>query len=479
MVKSFKRIFTVAVAAMLLVATVFGCASCSLFSKGEEENNLFEDGLALVQATSGKYGYVNEKGVLKIAADWDEAREFSNGYAIVGRRVDVGSLITGQYTAIDKKGKKITEDTFYSLGDFAKNKLAFAKKTIDGKYGYINNKGEVVIDYKYDSVEGFTDNGLAIVGIFNKDKFTTYYGIINAKGEEVVEIKYAEIKYKENAELYYLEVPSTSTGKLCGFADNKGKVVVEADKYPFVLISNNKGDKGQLIKVTKDGHTCFVNTKGKEVFEITNDKYAKGDVGGFHNGLVVATTNHKEYHALNEKGEVAFQLSEDIVSLDSFTESGLAVFRNKDGKYGYVNKKGEIVIEAKYDYAIDFGMAFDDKTFVINRDEKANSTTYILIDKKGKELANFGDWMIYGFADGKLVGAKENKDTGKITIAILDMKGNVKVEIEDKDITDVKVYDDAIVFEKKSSDSKSIYGIMNFKGKVIVEAKYYQIGYDD
>lgn len=40
--------------------------------------------------------------------------------------------------------------------------------------------------------------------------------------------------------------------------------------------------------------------------------------------------------------------------------NGLQFFQNKDGKYGYINSKGEVVIEFVWDYGINFndGLAY-------------------------------------------------------------------------------------------------------------------------
>lgn len=128
----------------------------------------FADDVKLAKVcVSGKYGYLNNKGKLKIEAVYDNAGNFCNGLAMVS----IGS----QYYYINSKGKKVTEE-FTEARDFC-NEMAAVKR--NDRWGFIDTKGNIVIEIRYDSVSDFNGN-YAVV------KSGTSYGVIDKKGAKVV-----------------------------------------------------------------------------------------------------------------------------------------------------------------------------------------------------------------------------------------------------------------------------------------------------
>ena len=57
------------------------------------EAPVFCDGLIRARDTSGSWGYLNDQGEVKIAAQYADAREFSNGLAAVKTSAGIGTLI--------------------------------------------------------------------------------------------------------------------------------------------------------------------------------------------------------------------------------------------------------------------------------------------------------------------------------------------------------------------------------------------------
>jgi len=167
----------------------------------------FTEGLLPVRQ-KGRWGFIDSSGKLKLPAIYENAGNFYNGLAVVGKKgkgefddpYNVYINKTGKempgvkaYKAsdfsegfafyqkkydepvrfIDKTGKEIFKsdsDKYYEHGDFSNGLAAVPNK--EGKYGYINTKGELVIPYQYSipktqysSVRSiaFNNNGFAYV----------------------------------------------------------------------------------------------------------------------------------------------------------------------------------------------------------------------------------------------------------------------------------------------------------------------------
>ena len=117
----------------------------------------FSEGLACVMSNeSGKYGYINRKGVLVIPHQFDEASSFSCGLAKV-KQNDLWGYI-------DYWGRIVIPCEYEYVEDFIDG-LAYVQK--DGKYGYINKKGDEVVACRHDSLTNtLVEYGIAV----NSDK---------------------------------------------------------------------------------------------------------------------------------------------------------------------------------------------------------------------------------------------------------------------------------------------------------------------
>lgn len=143
--------------------------SMSAFFSNYHSNSSFSEGLAAVKGKSGKYGYIDRKGNLKIGFQFEEADLFSEGVALV--------KIGGQYGYIDKKGAFVINPQFTDARSF-QGGLAAIKQ--GDSWGYVNLSGTIVINPIYSAVCNFR-GGYAFVRQDSK------LGIINEKGKIVVD----------------------------------------------------------------------------------------------------------------------------------------------------------------------------------------------------------------------------------------------------------------------------------------------------
>ncbi|SHO44747.1 WG repeat-containing protein [Anaerocolumna xylanovorans] len=96
-----------------------------------------------------KYGFIDQTGAFVISPIYDQASDFSEGYAVVYSSED------NEYNVIDETGKSIYKSS-YSIGDFHEGMAVFDDykdgKTIEG---YIDTTGSVVLPAIYDKASVF------------------------------------------------------------------------------------------------------------------------------------------------------------------------------------------------------------------------------------------------------------------------------------------------------------------------------------
>ena len=148
---------------------------------GERPFGEFTDSRLCWVNENGKFGYIDTKGNVKIACNYDKAGNFIDGIARVGR---------GRYEwYINRNGKVIGRSYDYSeVLDFSCGLGAVNK---GGRWGFINKKGKEVIELKYDAVSQFVD-GYAMV------KMGKTVGLIDTAGDLIINTQWFYDIYIDN-----------------------------------------------------------------------------------------------------------------------------------------------------------------------------------------------------------------------------------------------------------------------------------------
>ncbi len=232
--------------------------------------------------------------------------------------------------------------------------LSIDKK--DDKYGYLNKKTKaVVIPHQFDEAKTFYE-GLALVKKDGKEY------VINPKGETVIPPNESLIYHFDRFVNGLLRIQNKADNKL-GFIDKTGRIIIE----PTYLGVENFWDSGLALAYTKpmipDG---YIDKTGTLVIKNEYDH-----LYDFTEGMAMVMLDGK-YGFINTKGELAIPTIYTFENDVSNFSNGFASFKNDDGACGYINKKGEVVIEPQYKYCNRFenGEAavvdFDDKRIAIN-----------------------------------------------------------------------------------------------------------------
>ncbi|WP_299887309.1 WG repeat-containing protein [uncultured Lacinutrix sp.] len=231
---------------------------------------------------------------------------------------------TGKFGYINTSGEWHIEPQFKVAKNFSED---MAQASINGKkWGYINRKGEWVIEPKFKKTKAF-NSGIAIVA---DDDGWMY---INKKGERVFS--------KLNIEKFYdfsEGLAPYRQGKLVGFIDTNGEIIVEP-KYikAFDFLNGYSkvrvGDKWGLIDKTG---AYFVKPEYDGVSKVYNSNKVVTAKKGEQNGLIIN----------NE-----FKVIEGAEKIWNFSINSDLTYAKKGGKIGFINSKGEWVIKPKYDKA--------------------------------------------------------------------------------------------------------------------------------
>ena len=365
----------------------------------------FYDGIWTVSIYDGdnyKYGFIN--GDIVVSPKYDYIGAFSEGLA--------QARIGDEYIYMNKTGDAVISlnniENCSFAGDFHDG-LAIVKS--NDKYGYINHSGEIVIAPKFDFAGDFHD-GLAKVEIYyiwgslNPDNVKC--GFINKAGEFFITQKdwfdYSYGDFHEGLCWIQNRIWFNENEDKYGFIDKTGNVVIDF-QYDQV---EDFHDGLAIVKI--DGKEGMIDKTGSIVIKPEYDF-----LGYFHDSIA-CFENHFGHSAnigyINKSGQII--LNPQYYEYIGRINSGMIIVE-KDGKCGFVNKDGEMVIKPQYDYCSKFhegyaaveinnkwGIIDKSGNMVVNPQYEAASpfenglafvklgdTKYAYIDKAGKIVFEF------------------------------------------------------------------------------------------
>lgn len=126
-----------------------GAGGAMLIDAQYTEAYEFIDGIARVKTANG-YHYINPMG-WQIGGVWEDARDFSEGFAVVAE--------DGKYGLIDRTGTVVIAPSYEQLDDVSQGRCAFMQ---NNRWGYLDAEGKQMIDARYTKADPFA-GGMARV----------------------------------------------------------------------------------------------------------------------------------------------------------------------------------------------------------------------------------------------------------------------------------------------------------------------------
>ena len=276
------------------------------------------------------------------------------------------------------------------------------KKIGEEGWGYVTTKGNVVVEAKYHNTYNFNDGWGAV---FDQTSDKWYY--LNAANEKLK----TGITGWEPTGFWGLGSKGFHNGMAIVKKDKAvGAFNTEGERVHSNIYSkiNPFTEEGFASAIGTDGH-CYILSKTGEKIKLSDDITAINDI---REGLAPVRSKKKLFGFVNTKGEVVVDMKYKAVG---YFADGLAwVHESKDMPRGYINRNGEYALEPKYTDAKEFDPVSGMARVKIGDD-------WFYIDKTGKELHVEGDHLV-DFIDG-LAEVKRNDLSG-----LIDKNGNWVIE---------------------------------------------------
>ena len=263
-----------------------------------------------------KYGLIDLNGKQICKAEYDDIDGLSckEGELLVRKDDKYGVINNKGVELIKIKYDYISGDEYYNYN--SDNNLSgyiIGEKTVNGyRYGYLKKNQKLLLNTEYSEIIRIggiknenTDKNIFILAMKNGQ-----WGLVKNK-KKVIDFKYQDINYSGVENLFIL-----TKGIKLGVYTSKGKKVLNT-KYDEVVINDN------YIYTKKADEEKYYNLKGKEI-----DK----------NSIVEEEQKDDED---NETNKVSDLVNPTLVP------------KEKDGKWGFVNKEGKVIIDYIYDEVTD------------------------------------------------------------------------------------------------------------------------------
>ena len=237
---------------------------------------------------------------------------------------------TGLYGFVDSEDKYVVKPIYKEV-DFNFGFKPGLSKVVNknGKVGYVNEEGKEVVPCKYDEASSF-DNGYAIVKI-KTGEYDFKNGLIDSTGKEIIPLKYGRMEYYSNDKV--LVVGEENASKV-GLMDLKGKILIPA-QYEFWSKTVSKG----LWPVGKNDICGVVNLKNEIIVPFTYQM-----IESYSDELnVAAAKKDGKYGFIDRTGKVVVP----FIYNDGWP-SGPYLAVKKDGKWGIITVDNKIILPIEY-----------------------------------------------------------------------------------------------------------------------------------
>ena len=331
-----------------------------------------------------RYGYANYRGTIilnPIYTQLERITEIANEkgvYFIAFKNGQAGLL---------KNNKEILN---YEYEDIQYNVLGsiFVTKR-NGKYGAVNQEGTTVLYPEYDNV--YT-GGMYLNALKDKDIF-----IFDLNGKKIETNEVSKTK-TENAN-YYITIDKNNKYKV---VDSKDNIIIDKD---YTYIEYLPGD---YFIVERDSKSGIIDSNGKSVIELKYDSISRinetdilqmekdknialynlnmKEIVSMDNAIVKEVKDEKAYILLYSDTDFKYlDKKGNILTSQNLFENNPLFAKNINGKWGFVDKDGNLKVQNDYELVTDFnkygfaGIKKDGKWGSINQNgEVVQEPTYDL-----------------------------------------------------------------------------------------------------
>lgn len=343
---------------------------------------------------NGSYGVINIEGKTIIKADYDDI--YSDGYYNEKTKYSKAGFIlrvktdSGYKYGYANYNGKVLHDTMYNdvnrINDVNDDKNAYVLLSMNGKYSLAKNK-KIILNSEFDDI--YYDNSSKLLVVQNSNG----QGVYNLDGKNIIPIDYDLITIggdyinasKENNKLVFdltgnkIETNYYSHNKV----SDQYSIIIDNDNNYNITDSSNKEllkdnyvyieyFTNNLFIATKDTKTGIIDGRGNIIVPIkyaTIQKISDTDIleatlaednevdlintsGSVIKGIKNATVEkYDNYIKMYSDSDVKyFDLTGSETSYKNLFPSNKIFADNKNGKWGFVDATGKVVVNYQYDF---------------------------------------------------------------------------------------------------------------------------------
>lgn len=181
------------------------------------------------------------------------AFDFNEGIALVKES-------DGKYSYILANGEKLFSKSFCIALSFSDGLAMVKKNALDKYFVYINRQGEVVLKQEHRVSGSFVD-GVAMFGEICEDCNKLLYGLMNRTGETIIESQYLDMK------LGIGSIAVKHRNGKWGIINKNGDILV-----PFKFEDANPFENG-IALVKKDDEEFYIDSNAQKIHKKRNDNF--------------------------------------------------------------------------------------------------------------------------------------------------------------------------------------------------------------
>ncbi|MBP5561774.1 MAG: WG repeat-containing protein [Muribaculaceae bacterium] len=260
------------------------------------------------------------------------------------------------------------------------------------------------------------------------------------------DVEYIAVKLSESKDKW--SIIDLKTGEVIARDEFKSRPSVIVDDIFYV-----KNDKGEYEYYN-------INDLNTQI----GSSYEQGTY--FQNERAIVKKKGGKLMVINTKGETVKTLDNNIIAAKPF-KNGFAAIVNEDGKGGFINTDGDVVIKPTFDIAANFS---EDGYVVVGKRGEDN-ITYSVINAKGEKIFSFNSDkysdVLTGFVGGSMAVVKDDK------IVYLDSEGKQKLKVGEAKghKEDYGIYEGLTIFANEEGN----FGAKNAEGEVVIRAKFEEL----
>lgn len=311
----------------------------------DEYNNLWYEEVLKFEK-NGKYGLIDLKGKVLVEAKYDSID------SIKGIKNSLITKIDNKVGVIDEEGNTVVPNEYNEVLSLGKDTNLYIIKDNENNYGIYGK-----IEPKYEEINPINNKNFYVV------KQNGKYKVINEQENEVFTLSFDDVKeIKDNMLIY------TNKGKYGAYnIESQKNISCEYDKLVYTcnnqLIAKKDNSYGIIDfdnNVKQKIEYAFIEFyEDSQIYELETKNNISGEniilnnnLEQIANGIINEINTSKSYIKLwDEEGYKYINLSGEEKNARDILINNKIFLVKENGKYGYIDKNGNTIVEPIYDDA--------------------------------------------------------------------------------------------------------------------------------